>query len=120
MVSSFGIIRKSCILSTMKKGLAILIVVLILSASRSSAQQTEKEKAGFVYGRIKYHLLNSGYGRQPREVAWHHDYPYGDEQFVTVAKELTSVNTNREAYEVVDIDSKDLFRYPFVYLCEPG
>jgi len=55
-----------------------------------------------------------------REVPWHHDYPYGDETFPTVLGEVSTVKTGPTSYKVVDIDSPELFRYPFAYLCEVG
>jgi len=33
---------------------------------------------------------------------------------------LTTTNAVADSYQIVDIDSKELFKYPFVYLSEPG
>jgi hypothetical protein len=33
---------------------------------------------------------------------------------------LTLVSTDPNAYQIVDIDSKELFKYPFIYMSEPG
>jgi uncharacterized protein DUF4159 len=33
---------------------------------------------------------------------------------------LTRVDTDPDAYQIVDIDSPDLFLYPFAYISEPG
>jgi len=93
---------------------AIALVVALCTAGASNVSDTHG--AGFVYARIRYHMLP--YGRI--EIPWHHDYPYGDELFATFIKQRTNVDANHEAYQVVDIDSKDLFKYPFAYLCEPG
>ncbi|HEX4998826.1 MAG TPA: DUF4159 domain-containing protein [Terriglobia bacterium] len=76
----------------------------------------EKDESGFVYGRVRYHMLPN---RLP-EIPWHHDYPLADETFPDSLQRLTSTHTTRESYQIVDIDSKELFRYPYVYLCEPG
>lgn len=100
----------------MRKVLAAIIVVLTLSASGSS-EETPKEKSDFTYARIRYHF--PPYARF-RELPWHHDYPYGDEMFPDFVRRVTNVNTTRESYQIVDIDSPDLFKYPFAYLCEPG
>jgi len=59
-------------------------------------------------------------GARMREVAWHHDYPFSDEMFPSVLAEVTNVKSSNTAYKIVDIDSPDLFKYPFAYLCEPG
>jgi hypothetical protein len=55
-----------------------------------------------------------------REVPWHHDYPDGDTMFPTSLARLTTTDTGPESYQLVDIDSKDLFLYPFIYMSEPG
>ena len=55
-----------------------------------------------------------------REVPWHHDYPYGDETFPTVFGEVSTVKTGPTSFKVVDIDSPELFKYPFAYFAEPG
>jgi hypothetical protein len=76
--------------------------------------------AEFTYARIRYHMTPEAAWEQRREVPWHHDYPYGDETFPTFLKEVTQVHTASTAYQIVDIDSPELFKYPFAYLCEPG
>ena len=55
-----------------------------------------------------------------REAPWHHDYPYGDETFPTVFGEVSTVKTGPTSFKVVDIDSPELFRFPFAYFSEPG
>jgi hypothetical protein len=102
-------------LTFMKRIVAAVIVVLTLCTAGAS-NVSDIHRAGFVYARIRYHMLP--YGRI--EVPWHHDYPYGDELFPSFIKQRTNVDANHEAYQIVDIDSKDLFKYPFAYLCEPG
>jgi Domain of unknown function (DUF4159) len=75
------------------------------------------DRSGFVYARLRYHVQEWWRGG---EIPWHHDYPDGDTMFPTSLGRLTSVNTTPESYQIVDIDSKELFKYPFVYLSEPG
>jgi hypothetical protein len=104
-------------LAIMKKVMSGIVLAFFVGMVAGSDPDDGKDRSGFVYARIRYHLINSF---RRGEVAWHHDYPYGDEQFVTLTQELTTVHTTRESFEIVDIDSKDLFKYPFAYLCEPG
>jgi hypothetical protein len=59
-------------------------------------------------------------GMRMHEQAWHHDFPYSDEMFPSVLSEVTNIKTNNTAYAIVDIDSPEIFKYPFAYLCEPG
>jgi hypothetical protein len=75
------------------------------------------DRSGFVYARLRYHVQEWWRGG---EVPWHHDYPDGDRMLPTALARLTAVYTKPESYQIVDIDSKELFKYPFVYLSEPG
>src|SRR5262249_18032292 len=90
-----------------------LVFCLPKSFSDSPIQNSE-----FVYARIRYHMTSDAW--RVREVPWYHDYPYADEIFPTVLGEVTTVKTTSASYKIVDIDSPELFDYPFAYLCEPG
>jgi len=74
------------------------------------------DHSGFVYARVRYHLQPYWRG----EVPWHHDYPDGDTMFPTSLGRLTTTDTDFNSFQIVDIDSKELFKYPFVYMSEPG
>ena len=88
---------------------------IFLPRSLSDAPPKDSE---FVYARLRYHMTPDAW--MVREVPWHHDYPYSDETFPTVLGEVTNVKTSATSFQIVDIDSPDLFKYPFAYLCEPG
>ena len=77
------------------------------------------DRSGFVYARLRYHPVEWWRQRTP-EIPWHHDYPSGDTMLPDALSRLTKVHTTRESYQIVDIDSKELFKFPFVYLAEPG
>lgn len=77
-----------------------------------------RDEPEFVYARIRYHMTFDG--ARMRELPWHHDYPYSDELFPSVLAEITNIKSTKTAYKIVDIDSPDLFKYPFAYLSEPG
>src|SRR5215510_9209348 len=72
----------------------------------------------FTYARIRYHMTADSW--RVNEPPWHHDYPYADETFPTVLGEVTNIKTGSTSYQIVDIDSPEIFKYPFAYLCEPG
>ncbi len=76
------------------------------------------DRTGFVYARVRYHTLP--WRGETGEVPWHHDYPDGDTMFPTSLGRLTTTYTTPDSYQIVDIDSKELFQYPFVYISEPG
>jgi hypothetical protein len=98
--------------------LSLLLSIVSLLPAVTSIESTPPKDAEFTYARIRYHMTPDAI--YVREVPWHHDYPYGDETFPSFVKEVSGVHTEAAAYLIVDIDSPDLFKYPFAYLCEPG
>src|SRR5262245_5331401 len=94
------------------------LVSLFVIFRATMTSDPPRRDAEFVYARIRYHMTPEAWTM--REAPWHHDYPYGDSMFPTVVGEVTNIKTNSMAYEIVDIDSPDLFNYPFTYLSEPG
>src|SRR4051812_14570891 len=98
----------------------VLVGVLSMFPAIAALDSEPPKDAEFTYARIRYHMTPEAAWEQRREVPWHHDYPYGDETFATFLKEVTRVHTASNALQIVDIDSPDLFKYPFAYLCEPG
>jgi hypothetical protein len=56
----------------------------------------------------------------PDTPPWKHDYPESDEYFIGLVRELTGVHVKPDAYRIVRLDSPDVFKYPFLYLSEPG
>ena len=93
----------------------LVSLVSFLPTSSSDAPPRDSE---FVYARIRYHMTADGFFM--REAPWHHDYPYSDETFPTVLGEVSNVKTGPTSFQIVDIDSPELFKYPFAYLSEPG
>jgi hypothetical protein len=73
------------------------------------------EKTEFVFGRLRY---SSGYGSY-RRGGWATDYPKADRQFLQGVRRLTRIHT-RSVEQVVDIDSDDIYLYPWIYAVEVG
>lgn len=99
-------------------GFTISVVLTGFIFSGAASSDSPSKDTEFTYARIRYHMTRDAVF--VREVPWHHDYPFGDEIFPTFVKEVTGVNTKSDSYQIVDIDSPELFDYPFAYLCEPG
>src|SRR5690242_18357615 len=93
---------------------AIVVLLFLFIAVRPSSSDSSVDNSDFVYARIRYHMVPEA--AYMREAPWHHDYPYGDETFPSVLAEVSSVQTGRLSHQIVDIDSPDLFKYPFTYL----
>jgi len=105
----------------MRKSLLLAFVGFVLTLGvflKKSSSDVPRQDSEFVYARIRYHMTSDAW--RVREVPWHHDYPYGDRTFPTVLGEVTNIKTSPTSYKIVDIDSPELFDYPFAYLCEPG
>src|SRR5215468_7044851 len=94
-----------------------LLTSLFMFLPRSSSDAPPHDSE-FVYARIRYHMTADAW--MVREPPWHHDYPFSDETFPTVLGEVTNIKTSPTSYQIVDIDSPELFKYPFAYLSEPG
>jgi hypothetical protein len=87
----------------------------------------------FVFARLRYTEgvspddLGSGrmFGRRGgrgQGPPWSHDYPRAERNFMKILREITTLDpyTGPAGGAIVDIGSKDLFRYPLSYMCEPG
>lgn len=78
------------------------------------------DKTEFVFGRLKY----PNYGR-PFDAYWAArgnwtiDYPKADRTFVQGLRRLTRINT-RSVEQVVDVDTDEIYNWPWLYVVEPG
>jgi Domain of unknown function (DUF4159) len=105
----------------MRKLLALAFAGVFVSLFELGAQPFKEDMpkdSEFVYARVRYHLTDEGY--RVKQTPWEHDYPYSDRTFPGIVQEVSGVRTSGESFHIVDIDSPELFRYPFAYLCEPG
>ncbi|MDX2154847.1 MAG: DUF4159 domain-containing protein [Bryobacteraceae bacterium] len=74
------------------------------------------EKTEYTFARLRYPSDRfAGWGRG----AWTTDYPKADRQFVQGLRRLSRVHT-RSVEHVVDLDSDDIFNYPWIYAVEVG
>jgi hypothetical protein len=81
------------------------------------------QKAEFYWSRLRYTSSNSGRGGfsfgyggygYGGWAGWSRDYPKADRQFLLALKRLTRIQM-RPIEQVVDLDSDDIFNYPWVY-----
>jgi len=75
------------------------------------------ERTEFVFGRLRYGSMGGNYYR--RGGRWATDYPKADRQFLQGLRRLTRLHT-RSVEQVVDIDSDQIFEYPWLYAVEVG
>jgi hypothetical protein len=88
-----------------------------LLAQESSSESGEK--AEFYWSRLRYPssgyaTSGYGYGFGFGFGGWSRDYPKADRQFLLALRRLTRIQM-RSTEQVVDLDSDDIFNYPWVY-----
>jgi len=73
-------------------------------------------KHEFAWSRLRFTQLGGSFGGFGfnRGGAWSRDYPKADITFLAALRRLTRVDA-RSYQQVVDLDSEDIFNYPFVY-----
>ena len=54
------------------------------------------------------------------DLKWNHDYPRGDLHFAKMVSELTYVDVNTDTTNIIGLDDPEIFKYPWIYLCEVG
>ena len=79
------------------------------------------EGTELIFARVRFSGGNRGgffgFGGMP---GWAHDYPEAEEHILQVADEATGINVSKMSYVIVDLESQELFKYPFVYFSEPA
>jgi hypothetical protein len=76
------------------------------------------EKTEFAFARLRYSPMRNGYwGRAGG--SWATDYPKADRQFVQGVRRLTRLHT-RSVEQVVNLDSDEVFNWPWFYATEVG
>src|SRR5262249_17521888 len=71
--------------------------------------------AEFVFGRLRYRSPLDGFRRRP----WGTDANKSERQFIIALRRLSRVN-GKSIEQIVDVDSDDLYDYPFLYAVAAG
>jgi hypothetical protein len=79
-----------------------------------SYEQNEPPPTEFVFARLHYNAIYRGGG------GWYHDYPNAEEHILQIMKEASGINVDPRSYRLVELSSPEIFRYPFLYISEPG
>ena len=101
------------------KKLVVLCALLALFASLAVSDSPDMKDPEFVFARVQF-TMDPGWIFETGEQPWHHDYPFSEHLYLTMVKEVTGIHTSAESFEIVRFDSKDIFKYPFLYVSEPG
>ncbi len=101
------------------KKVAMLAALLMFVAAQAVSDSPDKKYSEFVFARAQFNM-DPSWIIETREAPWHHDHPFSEDLYLTMLREVTSIYTSRESFQVVQLDSKDIFKYPFLYISEPG
>jgi hypothetical protein len=101
----------------MKKSFALALFLIV--ASQAISDVPDKTGSEFVFARVQFNM-DRRWIFETREAPWHHDYPFSEDLFLTMVSEVTGIHTTRQSYQVVQLDSPEMFKYPWVYVSEPG
>src|SRR6202162_3539796 len=81
-----------------------------------SSSDSDNGKNEYSWSRLRYSMAGSGNGGYGygRWSSWSRDYPKADRQFLIALRRLTRIQA-RPTEQVVDLDSEEIFNYPWVY-----
>jgi hypothetical protein len=110
-------------------GLALLVTSAIL-AQRGYFRQLDEdevampadatEKTEYVFARLRYPSGGGRFGGYRRgRGSWATDFPKADRQFLQGVRRLSRIHT-RSMEQVVDLNSDDIYNYPWIYAVEVG
>jgi Domain of unknown function (DUF4159) len=109
-------------MSRTRIGLAAILIVVLSSLALGQffgggrrgggrlQQNLDVSKTDFVFAR--WEIAQGG--------GWWHDYPDAEEHINQIMSEATGVDVDKNSYVIVPLGSKDIFKYPFGYISEPG
>jgi len=105
-----------------KRVTAGVFIALVAFAGPARPDRTQEGYAEYTFARVSFTMPFGGRTGINREgqVPWEHDYPKSEDFFLAMVGQVTGVHTNTNAYQIVKLDSPEIFRYPFLYFSEPG
>lgn len=73
----------------------------------------------FTFVRMSYPMAMN-FGRRGGGAPWAHDYPDGEINFLKILTAVSNVPANLDGTNVLAFDDPEMFKYPVLYLVEPG
>jgi hypothetical protein len=107
-------------------GVLLMVFVPIANAQRRGSSIADVQQFNvpydgtFTFLRLRYAPL-SRWGRWGgREPEWAHDWPRAERHLNVMLEEFTLVAPNMKGSNIFDADDPEIFKYPVVYISEPG
>ena len=107
----------------------MFIVILSAGAIPATAQRDARPLAHrddltydgrFTFVRAMWGGESGMFGRGGWNSAWNHDYPRAEQNLLLILQELTAIDVHTDGSRVMALDDPELFKYPIVFMWEPG
>jgi len=85
--------------------------------SGAAIEPNTRYDARFIFIRLRY---GPPVVYQSQRIPWSHDYPEGERNMMKILDEISNLEPHIHETNVMALDDPDLFKFPVVYLCEPG
>jgi hypothetical protein len=99
---------------------AVILIVILVFAGPALPDRVPKEHAEYVFARVQFNLGRPGGYNQERQPPWQHDFPNSEDFFLGMVSQVTGVHTSLDSFKIVELDSDEIYKYPFLYFSEPG
>ena len=83
-----------------------------------SASNNVKYDGKFQFVRMSY--PSGGRGNSSSYPAWSHDYPTGEEHFMSILTNVSNINAHVNQSSIMSFSDPEMFKNPVIYICEPG
>jgi hypothetical protein len=90
------------------------------AATQLRDSETVPYNSKFTFTRIRYGSPWGGRRGRFGGSAWAHDYPMADLNMQIMLNEFTAVSANTEGSNVFELEDREIFRNPILYISEPG
>lgn len=87
-------------------------------SNRFAENQPVPDNTEFVFARVQFN--SGGFGFRRGGGGWAHDYPTAEHHILDLANRLTRINVEEASYIIVQLESEEIFEYPFLYFSEVG
>ncbi len=71
----------------------------------------------FTFARLRYGPPTTFVAQR---IPWSHDYPLGERHFMAIMNAITYLRPKVDETSIIGLGDGELFRYPLVYMAEPG
>ena len=85
-----------------------------------AANQPVPSNTEFVFARVQFNSGYGGFGFRGGGDGWAHDYPDAEHHILDLASRLTRIHVQQQSYIIVQLESEEIFEYPFLYFSEVG